>query len=297
MFCNMLPIYLLILAALAAGAIIIHARFSALSLPVPIALRVFAILLPILGGFNTFFTRPSFSSNRRATFSPGGSRLPPNVQMTIYTAANAIQGILTTVLITLFGTFMAPISDPVASCRLSSQWDHFWRTHDDSTISRLQNRFDCCGFRKPQDRAWPFPNRENNHTTQCMELFHRKMPCQEPWGQELRANAGAAVAIFVVVGVLQILSVVYGNSMLRAMGRFWPQRPRDESRGPLLPPVEEADEEVRRDDDSEERRQIGYGGTDVDNGPRVQPSVLGNGHGNGHRGGRGDGERNEWESE
>lgn len=113
-------------------------------------------------------------------------------------ALQILQGILTTVLATLYALDLVPSA--TVGCELSTRWQHLFRTKDAQAIRAIQEALQCCGFRTVKDMAWPFPPTD----VQCPARFDRALACQGPWTAALQRNAGINFGVVLAVGVLQV---------------------------------------------------------------------------------------------
>lgn len=168
------------------------------------ALTIFAILLPLVAAANALLVpimtqrNPPPSSSSTSLSVPRRRSLasllftPRTVQI-----LQLLQGILTTVLATLFFQDMVP--SEVRDCALSGHWQHLFRDKDAAAIKSIQDALNCCGFRSVKDMAWPFPPAE----VRCAARFERDLACQQPWTQALRRSAGGDFGVVLVVGLLQ----------------------------------------------------------------------------------------------
>ena len=106
-----------------------------------------------------------------------------------------------TAIATLALTHMAPPSELV--CGLERQWGALFSNKNAEAIRRIQEQFQCCGFRNVQDRAWPFPDR--GHTAgACVEAFGRSDGCLGGWRQMEQVTAGLILLIAVVAFLLKV---------------------------------------------------------------------------------------------
>lgn len=106
-----------------------------------------------------------------------------------------------TALATLALTHVAPPSELI--CGLERQWGAMFSNKNAEAIRRIQEQFQCCGFRNVQDRAWPFPDR--GHTARaCVESFGRSNGCLGGWRQMEQVTAGLILLIAVVAFLLKV---------------------------------------------------------------------------------------------
>lgn len=113
---------------------------------------------------------------------------PPGLQI--------LQGVLAVVLITL--SFQGFLPGERLDCSLENNWKRLWMTHDGRAIERIQDAFNCCGFKTIKDRAWP------PQIGQCSQLYGRQSACVGSWRASMQRNSGLEFAVAVTVGILQV---------------------------------------------------------------------------------------------
>jgi hypothetical protein len=104
--------------------------------------------------------------------------------------------ILETVLATLASTHLA--STDSLSCPLQERWKRMYVNKDAARIQHIQDAFDCCGFRSPQDMAFPFPQGHQGAQT-CVVRYDRHASCMEPWA--IMERKVAVMLLLVPMGV------------------------------------------------------------------------------------------------
>lgn len=114
----------------------------------------------------------------------------------VFQAVNVVFLIYETVLATLAGTHIAPIGG--LWCPLHDKWQEMRMSKDAKSIQRIQDAFNCCGFKSPRDMAWPFPNKTHGSDT-CMVRFERDTACLEPWRMTERKIAIMLLVVPVAV--------------------------------------------------------------------------------------------------
>jgi hypothetical protein len=174
-----------------------------LSLPISQVLALFTVILPLLTGISTPVIRRLLHSQT--------ANLPRTRSFLYLILLLAFQLIYETIVTTLSLTYMFPTT--TLNCGLNEQWAQLWRNKDETAIRRIQDRFDCCGFNSPVDRAWPFPSGSPDHginAKECEHRFGRHRSCAQPWRQAEQFNAG----LFLTVGVLIIAAKVCNSSDL-----------------------------------------------------------------------------------
>ena len=106
-----------------------------------------------------------------------------------------------TAIATLALTHVAPPSE--LTCGLERRWSALFSNKNAEAIRRIQDQFQCCGFRSVQDRAWPFPDR--SHTVKaCVQAFGRSSSCFGSWRQMEQVTGGLILLVAVVTFVLKV---------------------------------------------------------------------------------------------
>ncbi|KAK5636742.1 hypothetical protein RRF57_012454 [Xylaria bambusicola] len=235
---------------------------STLSLPISTATTVLTILLPLFAIANLFYT-PVL--NRFAKSS--------TVRQFMLPALHILQGGLTVVIATLAAQGFTP--GPPLECELFNSWQLLYSNHDGRAIERIQNAFDCCGFRKILDRDWP--------KQQCHTIYDRRTPCEGPWSASMQRTSGLQFAVAVLCGMIQekLAHLVY----FKQRGARDNAAPDYKRRGGRAERAERAErgesgrliEEAYHDGDDQSPPQSALPAPQItqDDGPRVAPSGLG----------------------
>ncbi|KAL8643447.1 MAG: hypothetical protein Q9226_008366, partial [Calogaya cf. arnoldii] len=126
------------------------ARIRYLSLPIPSATSIAALVLPILTGLSIQISQSLLTPSR--TIRPFKRSLPTWLFPLIFLALT----IYDTVLITLASNSLIP--SEAQTCLLSTTWEHLFHTHDAGSIGRIQDTHRCCGLRTTRHMPWPFPD-------------------------------------------------------------------------------------------------------------------------------------------
>ncbi|CZT46564.1 uncharacterized protein RSE6_07010 [Rhynchosporium secalis] len=138
------PLLLLLLTAIAGYA---YTQIRSLSLPIPQALALFTVILPLITGISA---QGTYGVIRRSANNT-------QYQLTIpLIAVIGVQMIYETVIATLALTHMVPPDSLI--CGLESKWQQFWSAHDikaGDSIRTIQDALNCCGFNSLKDRSWP----------------------------------------------------------------------------------------------------------------------------------------------
>ncbi|KAK0737283.1 hypothetical protein B0T21DRAFT_161028 [Apiosordaria backusii] len=204
----LLVLYALLIISLTGLTIYEHLTTTTLSLPLSPTLTILTILLPLFSLLTTSVTSFSLSPHRNRTSKP----LFPLL-------SNLFQFILTIILTTLYGSTLTTRYTP---CALETKWKDFWTSHDSNRIRTIQDALNCCGFRTTKDMAWPFPSGKNGGDVMtCERQFGRHTPCAGVWEDQLNKTAAVELGVVVLVGVVQILSLVLfrGGKQQRRRGK------------------------------------------------------------------------------
>ncbi|KAI3317042.1 hypothetical protein HD806DRAFT_516128 [Xylariaceae sp. AK1471] len=253
----------LLMIALTCIAIYVQVTSSTLSLPISTGTTVLTILLPLFAAANIFFT-PLLSR------VVGSS----SYQQLLLPVLHILQGGLAIIIATL--SFQGLLPDQLLECGLHGNWQKLWQNHDGRGIERIQNAFDCCGFRSVRDMAWPPP------LLHCQEIYDRHTSCAAPWQQYMQRTSGLEFMVAAVVGIIQLAHLLYlrqrgaRGSSARNSRRLPQQVEAGESERLIEDGVEayhDGDEEGDAVDPSASRSASGTAA----NGPphRIQPSGLG----------------------
>ena len=190
----------------------IAATLATSHIPASPLLPILSPLLPLLFLLNLYFSSYNVirhpSGTRNSTDIRNRRRVPPATE-TVTTAATTagVRHTLLTVLATLVISLSVPLvsssSSPVNKCLLNTQWQSFFSSHS-LLIEQIQNRFDCCGFNSVKDRSWPFPRGSKPEFSLCEDRFHREISCAGPWGAEMKRVGELALALGILIGLLQV---------------------------------------------------------------------------------------------
>ncbi|KAK4197068.1 hypothetical protein QBC40DRAFT_309341 [Triangularia verruculosa] len=198
----LLALYILLITSLTGLAIYEHHTSITLSLPLSPTLTILTLLLPLLSLFTTSITSFSTHHNRKPL-------LP--------LLTHALQFTLTLILTTLL---TSALTTPFTPCHLQTTWRTLWTSHNAPAIRRIQDALNCCGFRSTKDMSWPFPSSGNTGDAgSCEKQFNRHVPCADPWGEQLAKTAGVDLAVVVVVGLVQVVTLVLFKGQQRQRGR------------------------------------------------------------------------------
>ncbi|KAI5289361.1 hypothetical protein KEM54_004007 [Ascosphaera aggregata] len=127
-------------------------RASKLSLPISGSLPAFSTFIPLILAILTplvsLLQRQQQSAARPSPNHSSLSSFPYSFVPSISTVLTFIDGLLTAlpaIVAALSATYFTP--DGIATCRLDSQWQRFWRDKNDDAIRGIQDQLKCCGYR------------------------------------------------------------------------------------------------------------------------------------------------------
>ena len=101
-----------------------------------------------------------------------------------------------TVVATLSGTHVSPAGG--LNCALRETWQAMFSKKQGGKMKRIQEAFDCCGFRNVRDMPFPIPGHGNTVDT-CSQRYDRQIGCEGAWRDKERTVAGLMIAIAVGV--------------------------------------------------------------------------------------------------
>lgn len=165
-----------------------YSQIRYLSLPIPQALALFTVVLPLITGFST----------QGVTALIHRSSKNEQSQLTLpLMAVIGFQLMYETVVATLALTHLLPPDSLI--CGLDTRWQKLYGLKDKDAVRAIQDAFKCCGFRTPVDRAFPWGN-----PSQCPKDFGYQGSCLGPWRQAEQKYAGLLLLVAVVVFVLKV---------------------------------------------------------------------------------------------
>ncbi|RDW63872.1 hypothetical protein BP5796_10374 [Coleophoma crateriformis] len=253
------PLLLLTLMAVAGYA---YHQILTLNLPIPQALGLLTLVLPLITGISTQGARGLIQRSRHDQY-----------QLTLpLIAVIGFQLIYETIIATLALTYILP-PDSLA-CGLETRWLKLWQTKDARAIRAIQDRFDCCGFNSMKDRAWPFTS-----APACTNAYPlRQQSCVANWRQTEQTTAGILLLIALIVFMLKVISLIYlltssswmNGSVTRRFKQLTGMTDEDteDNRATMRRLIEEGDRSASYRDEEEPEP------SDQDQGPRVVPSPL-----------------------
>jgi len=186
------PLLLLLLTGIAGYS---YSQICYLSLPIPQALGLFTVVLPLITWISQ---QGAYGLIRRSSRNE-------QYQLTIpLIAVIGFQLIYETIVATLALTYILPPSS--LECGLDLKWQKLVAANNVKAIKAIQDAFDCCGFRHVKDRAWPLPGQ---HHSPCGETFGRNDGCLGAWRKAEQIDAGLFVLVAVVVFVIKVLTIIF----------------------------------------------------------------------------------------
>ncbi|KAK0112104.1 hypothetical protein ONS96_001363 [Cadophora gregata f. sp. sojae] len=263
------PLLLLVLTGIAGYA---YTQIRALSLPIPQALALLTVVLPLITGISA---QGTYGLVRRANNEPYQLTIP-------LIGVIGFQLIYETVIATLALTHMIPPS--ALNCELGSKWQSFWRMKDGIAIRTIQDALNCCGFNTVKDRSWPF-----GEATTCSKTFKRTQSCVVPWRRSEQNMAGLLLLVAVIVFIIKVLSLIslltsnsFGQSRwarpFKQIGHARhvedAEQPEEDNRATMRRLIEENVEEYHDEPSDRTSTQALTAPNGEDHGPRVEPSQL-----------------------
>ncbi|KAI8956835.1 hypothetical protein F5Y11DRAFT_361359 [Daldinia sp. FL1419] len=262
---NLAIAFPVVLLALAAIAIYVQVTSSTLSFPISTGTTALTIILPFIAAANIFYTPLLRKLYERGIGSS------PSLLRFLPVAPGVLQAILTVVLATLAAE---GFSSGLLDCGLEGNWQRLYSGGDYRAIQRIQDTFNCCGFRSIKDRDSP----RGQPNGQCSELHKDRHDfCLPLWRASMQRSAGLDFTVAVVTGIIQLLHLVYFFGS-RNLG----YRPINQSVGPtdrsgLLEngAADEEDGEQVDDNGTNDTNRPNYGGARDGANHRTEPSSLG----------------------
>ncbi|TVY33471.1 hypothetical protein LOCC1_G007985 [Lachnellula occidentalis] len=256
------PLVLVILTIIAGYA---YSQIRYLNLPIPQALALFTVVLPLITGVTT---QGVYSLIRRATKNE-------QFQLTIpLIAVIGFQLIYETIVATLALTHIIP--PDTLRCELNDRWMKLYRHKDTRGIRTIQDTFECCGFNSVVDRAFPF-----GQPSTCATNYGRSHSCFGEWRRAEQVNAGLLFLVAVLVFALKVGSIFTLVSkaswthlpLVRALKRVGgsAQDGDEDARATMRRLIEGGSVDEPYLDDPEAARGLEH----ENHGPIVQPSALG----------------------
>ncbi|KUJ07396.1 uncharacterized protein LY89DRAFT_365263 [Mollisia scopiformis] len=246
-----------------------YSQIRYLSLPIPPALALFTLVLPLITGIST---RGAYGLIQRSKNEPYQLTIP-------LIAVIGFQLIYETIVVTLSLTYILPPSSLV--CGLHDRWQKLY-AQKSSAIRTIQDSFDCCGFKTVGDRSFPF---QDSKRPTCAADYHRSSSCWEQWRQAEQTNAGLLLLVAVIVFIVKVLSIL---SLLTtredsSWSTPWIRRFKRRANGDAEDPEDDHRASMRRLIEDNANREGYHDGPDEsvergnrsgDQGPRVEPSPL-----------------------
>jgi len=166
------------------------------------------VFLPLIAGIST---QTAYVLLRKCNSNP---------RLALYLfALYALQLIFETIVATLSISYITP------SCRLEERWSSLYSNKDSGAIKRIQDRFDCCGFKTVKDRAWPFPHgrpQDGFGSDQCIKIYGRESSCLGPWRQSGQINAGLLFGVAMILFLVKAATIIFQLSNIPpTISRNW----------------------------------------------------------------------------
>jgi len=182
-------------------------QIHSLSLPIPQALGIFTVVLPLITGIST---RGANGLIKRAVGKEQEQLTIPLIGVI------GFQLIYETIVATLSLTYILPPS--FLDCALNEKWQQFYVVRNAKAIRDIQNAFECCGYRTVKDRAWPF----TEHTASpCSSTLDRTKSCAGDWRKATQVTAGLFLLVAVVVFIVKVFRVRPRELFDLTMYRCW----------------------------------------------------------------------------
>ncbi|MCJ1354628.1 MAG: hypothetical protein MMC33_004617 [Icmadophila ericetorum] len=188
-------------------------RASNLYLPVPFLLSILAVLDPVINQLAIYQALKGFFLS-----NPKMSRFKPIVEFAINLAALFIEALpilstqLDTIIIALSAYQLAP---GTLNCALETRWQAYYQSisRNEKAVRTIQDSLKCCGFRSVKDRAWPFPDKEDNDVYACKIKYGKKrdIACIGGWQKQEQLVLG----VFIAVGICSLGSKLILYLILR----------------------------------------------------------------------------------
>ena len=167
-----------------------YSQIRFLSLPIPQALGLFTIALPLITGVST---HGAYGLIQRASKTEQNQLTIPLI------AVIGFQLIYETIVATLALTHTLP---PAAlGCGLDAKWTELYRGKNENAIRAIQDSFHCCGLRSVVDKAWPL---NPAGRSLCAEYTGRTKSCFGEWKKAEQINAGLFLLVAVVLFVMKV---------------------------------------------------------------------------------------------
>jgi hypothetical protein len=174
-----------------------YSQVRKLSLPIPEALAILTLLLPVITGIS------AEAINRLLRI-----QTPQTRPTLLLLAILAFQIICDTIIATLSLVHLIPGS--ALNCGLETRWTQLYRSKDEGAIRRIQDTFHCCGLNSPVDRPWPFPRGGPSDPNrigadQCQRLTGINTSCMGPWRQAEQMSAGLFLTVALVIFLTKVM--------------------------------------------------------------------------------------------
>jgi hypothetical protein len=167
-----------------------YSWIRSLGLPIPDALALFTVVLPIITGISM---QGLYGLIQRT------SKTEPFQLSIPLVAVLAFQLFYETVVGTLALTYIVPPSS--LHCGLNDMWQKYYVGRDSHAIRKIQDTFNCCGLNTIKDRAFPF---DDQHASQCAQVYERTESCFGLLRKLEQTQAGLLLLVVVLVFVVKV---------------------------------------------------------------------------------------------
>jgi len=175
-------------------------RIHSISLPIPQALGLFTVFLPLITGIssrgaNGLIQRAAKNGQERLTI--------PLIAVIVF------QLVYETVIATLALTYILPPSS--LNCGLTEKWQQLYVRRNENAVKNIQNAFECCGFRTVKDRAWPFTDQS---TSPCAVTLGRTKSCAGDWRKAEQVTASLFLSVAIVVIAITVWAIILSEPLI-----------------------------------------------------------------------------------
>ena len=172
------------------GSLSLHKALT-LSLPIPKATPISALLLPLITGLSLCASQYLARRSQGPFLSTNAGLLLIPFLLIIYE----------TVIATLSITYMAPFN--ALNCPLDQRWQQLFFKKDAKAIERIQDAHECCGFHSMLDRAWPF-QAQNQPASACRDMTGRHRSCLGAWRRDMQVVGGMVLFVALMSFVVTV---------------------------------------------------------------------------------------------
>ena len=137
-----------------------------LALPLPLALPVLNVILPISSIIIAALARKHLAAIQNKVIRAAIPYLAYGMTLMPF------------ILFVLSAIYATP--NDLQSCAADQQWLRMFENKDASSIRGIQSQLQCCGYNSMHDRAWPFPAR-NIDARACERTQGYTIACGDSW--------------------------------------------------------------------------------------------------------------------